>query len=302
MHEAHEFFSSGAFSRAKVVLEKALGIDFEHPEVLASLKCAQFWEDRHSRLEGYTDPFDKGEFLLKEWKVFSTFLSAAGCPGQEGLFPIRQWVFSTALEQYLRLLESPDSEDTELLFKVGRCYKGSGDYLQAQRFLETAGQKRKKEPAILAELADCYALLNEVRISKVFFREAFFIDPQLVELAFLESVMMTRLMDRLRTDGLKDPELTEWIPVYATLYGVFNVKRELKPLEYGKLKQAIFNLEADLDGGRYEDGNFLVPRLINRYFWLIDHYVMSGESREMIQEVLEKIKKLDASVYEHYIH
>lgn len=284
------------------MLEKALGIDFEHAEVLVSLKCAQFWEDRARRLEGYTDPFEKGEFLLKEWKVFAFFLATSGCPVQEGLFSIKQWVFGTALEQYRMLLESPDSEDTELLFKIGRCYKGKGDYIQAQQYLEKAGKKRRKEPEIMAELADCYALINEVKASKVFFREAFFIDPQRVETAFLESVMICRLIDKIRSDGIDGEELVEWIPVYGTLHGVFNVKRELKPLEFGKLKQAIYGAEAELAGGSPEGEAVMIPRLINKYFWLVDHYVMSGESRETIQEVLDKIRKLDRSVYEHYIH
>ena len=302
LHEAHDFFSSGSFSRAEEVLERALGIDFEHSEVLVSLKCSQFWEDRSVRLEGYEDPYDRAEFLLKEWKIFDAFLKTSGCPVQEGLFSIKQWVFGTALDNYLKLLENPDTDDTELLFKIGRCCKGSGDYIRAQQYLEKAGKKRKKEPAILAELADCYALMNEIKASKVFFREAFFIDPQQVEIAFLESVMIMRLIERIRSNGIDGTDLLEWVPVYGTIYGVFNIKRELKPLEYGKLKQAIYSTESEIAAVEKEEGKRLLPGLINKYFWLIDHYVMSGESRETIQDVLKKIQKLDMNVYEHYIH
>lgn len=302
LHEARNLFSSGDFSRAEEVLERALGIDFEHAEVLVSLKCAQFWKDRAARLEGYTDPFERGEFLIKEWKVFSAFLSTSGEASREGLFSVKQWVFGSALESYRKLLQSPDTDDTELLFRIGRCCKGKGDYIQAQEYLEKAGQLRKKEPEFLAELADCYALINEVKASKVFFREAFFIDPQQVETAFLDSVIISRLIDRIRSDGIEGAELAEWIPVYGTLHGVFNVKRELKPLEYGKLKQAIYSAEAQLAENGSEKEEFLVPRLINKYFWLIDHYVMSGENRETIQGVLEKIRRLDESIYENYIH
>ena len=302
LHEAHDCFSSGSFSRAEEVLERALGIDFEHAEVLVSLKCAQFWEDRSERLEGCDDPYDRAEFLLKEWKIFDTFLQTSGCPVQEGLFSIKQWVFGTALDNYLKLLENPDSDDTEILFKIGRCYKGTGDYIRAQQYLEKAGQIRRKEPVILAELADCYALINEMKASKVFFREAFFIDPQQVEPAFLDSGLIIRLIERIRSGGINGAELLEWVPVYGTIYGVFNIKRELKPLEYGKLKQAIYAAETEIACVDHDSAKLLLPRLINRYFWLIDHYVMSGESRETIQDVLKKIRKLDETVYEHYIH
>ena len=93
--------------------------------------------------------------------------------------------------------------------------------------------------------------------------------------------------------------LVEWIPVYGVIYGVFNVKRELRSLEYGKLKQSIFTLQSQLadDGDR---GVETEPRLLNRYFWLIDHYISSGDSREKVDEVLEKIRLVNSDIYEHY--
>jgi hypothetical protein len=80
---------------------------------------------------------------------------------------------------------------------------------------------------------------------------------------------------------------------------VFSVKREMKPLEYGKLRQAIYHIERELrtsGAGRA----LLVPRLINRYFWLIDHYIAAGEARERIEEVLSKIRDLDPRVHAEY--
>jgi len=44
----------------------------------------------------------------------------------------------------------------------------------------------------------------------------------------------------------------------------------------------------------------VVPRLINHYFWLIDHYLASGEERQKIEEVLERIKALDPAIYKEY--
>ena len=42
------------------------------------------------------------------------------------------------------------------------------------------------------------------------------------------------------------------------------------------------------------------PRLLNRYFWLIDHYITSGDSREKVDEVLDKIRAINPSIHEHY--
>ena len=43
-----------------------------------------------------------------------------------------------------------------------------------------------------------------------------------------------------------------------------------------------------------------MARLINHYFWLIDHYLASGEERPKIEEVLERIKALDPVVFKEY--
>jgi hypothetical protein len=42
------------------------------------------------------------------------------------------------------------------------------------------------------------------------------------------------------------------------------------------------------------------PRLLTRYFWLIDHYLMVGEPRRRIDEVLERIRELDPQVHAEY--
>jgi hypothetical protein len=101
--------------------------------------------------------------------------------------------------------------------------------------------------------------------------------------------------------GHKSPELEEWIPVYGVLFGIFTVKRELRAIELGKLKQSIFSLENEVRE-RPEEAPLLIPRLINRYFWLIDHYVNAGEEKQRIDETLLKIKVLDPTVYERYIN
>ena len=83
------------------------------------------------------------------------------------------------------------------------------------------------------------------------------------------------------------------------LHGAFSVKRELKPVEVGKLKQSIYELETELaaDGSRR---GILVPRLINRYFWLVDHYMNRKEEKSKIDEILLKIKLLDPVVCKQY--
>ncbi len=164
--------------------------------------------------------------------------------------------------------------------------------------MEKANRGKPEDAAVLAELADCYAMVNRTREAKAFFREAFFIDPQAVDLGMMESTLIRRLADKVRELGRSGPEVNEWIPVYGTVYGVFTVKREMKPLELGKLKQSIFRLQKEIEIEPRARG--LVPRLINRYFWLIDHCLSAGEGREKVEEILGKIRELDPRVYQEY--
>jgi len=43
-----------------------------------------------------------------------------------------------------------------------------------------------------------------------------------------------------------------------------------------------------------------VPRLINRYMWLIDHYMGTGEAREKVDEVLARMRDIDPRVHGEY--
>ncbi len=298
LKRAYGLFRNGEFEEAAGVLEQALAVDYEHDEVIAAMKSAHFWKERAQRLAEYSDEFDKGEYLLKQWSVFRSFLETSF---EQGEFALKQWVFSRALSSFNNILQSSAANDPELLYRIGRCYKGKGDYNQALQHFEACSHQRTDDPQVLAELADCYAFINEMKAAKVFFREAFYIDPQRIDITSLESLVMQRLVERLESIGYTQPELNEWIPVYGVVFGVLNVKRELRSLEYGKLKQSIYAYESKLN----EDGkkeSYLEPRLLNRYFWLIDHYLSSGDTRDKVDDVLRKIRKTNYTIYEQYIN
>jgi hypothetical protein len=80
---------------------------------------------------------------------------------------------------------------------------------------------------------------------------------------------------------------------------VFSVKRELKQTEAGRLKQSIFSLEAEYEANPSRRA-LLRPRLLNHYFWLIDHYEISHEDHSLIEEILLKIKVTDPDIYKMY--
>ncbi len=301
LSNAYESLRAVDLAGASELLERALAIDFEHTEVLWSLKCVNFWAERLARLEATPNPYERGEYAIAQWKSFSSFSSKLSGDFERARYAFKRFAFSLALNQYRALPpEEKESHEAELALRIGRCHKGAGDYDAALAQLEAAARERKEDAEVLAELADAYALGGEIRASKALFREAFYLSAQKIDLELLECEMIRRLMESVSNLGYAGSELAEWIPVYGAVLGVFTVKRELKAVEVGKLRQCIYQLENETrEGG--EERALLVPRLINRYFWLIDHCIAAKDERAKIDEILLKVRLLDPSIYKQYI-
>ncbi len=300
IQEAYDSLKASNAASASAALDEALKIDYEHPEVVYALKCLNWWLDRMKQVSSMEDSVEKGTFILSLWKPFYTFLDSRRTDYDACFYALRRFVFASALHYFQEAAEDEQRrKDPVLLLHIGRCYKGCGNYELSLAYLEQAAQNKKDDAETLSELADVNALLEETRYAKVLFREAFFIDPQAVDLRFMESELIIRLMDKVRSLGYSDTEIPEWIPIYGNIYGLFSVKRELKQLEYGRLKQAIFSLENDIKN-RPENSIFSKPRLINRYFWLIDHYENAREDPACIEETMLKIRVIDSAIYELY--
>lgn len=300
IQKAYDSLKASDAHAALAALESALEIDCEDQEVLYALKCLNWWLDKIKRLSEIENAYEQGGFIISQWKTFYGFIDKIGEKYDPCQYALRHFVFSTALQFFQGVLSDGINEhDPGLLLQVGRCYKGVGNYDLALKYLEQAFNFKREDGETLSELADVNALLEESRAAKVLFREAFFLDPQSIDLRSMESEMITRIRDRVRSSGYEGAELAEWIPIYGCLFGVFSVKRELKSVEVGRLKQSILSLENEI---RSSQGNILLlkPRLINRYFWLIDHYENVREDPGVIEETMLKIKIIDPAVYERY--
>ncbi|GHV77610.1 hypothetical protein AGMMS49942_24360 [Spirochaetia bacterium] len=310
IQKAYENLKTSDAARAIGALEEALGIDFENQEVVYALNCIHWWLEQIKGAEDpsrsqQSDTYARGEFILSQWEAFYGFLERIGSGDTAAfdpcLYAVKRFVYSTALQSFEDILgDGINQHDPALLLLVGRCYKGVGNYEEALKYLEQAVRFKREDGEALSQLADVNALMEETRSAKALFREAFYMDAQKVDIRSMESEMILRLRDRVEAEGHKGRELLEWIPIYGCLFGIFSVKRELKQVEVGRLKQSIFTLENAVRG-KPEDLNLLTPRLINRYFWLIDHYENVQEDPALIEETLLKIKIVDPTVYERYM-
>jgi tetratricopeptide (TPR) repeat protein len=300
LKNAYEKLKDSDPSAACSLLEQALDSDYENEEIKHALKCVNWWLQHIRRIDEIKTPYEKGASLISMLKQYYVFLDQLNQNFEQCQYAIRYFVYSKALVFFEGLLASPANQhDSVLLLLTGRCYKGLGNYNEALNYLEQAVRIKREDAEMLAEVADINALLAQAKTAKTLFREAFFLDPSKIDIRFLESALILKLRDSVSQLGYKDEELNEWIPVYGYLWGVFSVKRELKQMEAGRLKQSIFSLETE-----YESNpairKILKPRLLNHYFWLIDHYETSNEDSSLIEEVLLKIRVTDLAIYNMY--
>jgi tetratricopeptide (TPR) repeat protein len=301
---AYDSLKASNGADAMAFLEEALSIDFEHPEVVYALKCVNWWNEHLKNLNNIQNSYDRGGFILAQWKAFYSFQDRIAPDYEPCLYAVRRFVFSTALTAFQDILGDGSNEhDPDLLLQVGKCYKGVGNYDQALKYLEQSVKFKRDDGAALSELADVNALIGETRAAKALFREAFFMDAEGVDLRSLESELILLLIERVKKakekENLTVSELKEWIPVYGVFFGVFSVKRELKQVELGRLKQAIFSLENEMRSSS-DTKSVIIPRLINHYFWLIDYYENTREDPSKIEETMLKIKMVDPGIYEKY--
>ena len=300
LSQAYNLIENRKLYEAKAILEDALTADLDNKDLVFAVHCCSFWLEVYDSIS-QLDFFEQGESLVNQWKRFLLLVSREHEPLENTVYAFKKSVFSQALESYRTQFDDINTENkAEIYRKTGLCYKKLGSYETALSCLTEASGLIPGNAPILAEMADCYALCGEEKRAKVLFREAFFVDAKRIDIGFLEAPLIKLLIEHVQAKGYTGATLQEWIPVYGTLLGVFSVKRELRSQEAGKLKQEIYARENELKDPA-NDSATITPRLLNLYFWLIDHYVMTKESVTKINEVLLKIKILDPAVYKLYV-
>lgn len=295
------FLQQGNPLEAQKIISSLFEHDLESTELMYTNKCCIFWIDSIKRLKSMNDSFERSENILLEWKNFQDYISRESAPYEPAQFAVQQGFFKNALEEYKKMLDEKDPQQkAEIYKKAGICYKKLGDFENARAFLTEANDIYPNLSSVLAELADCYSLCGEDKFGKVLYREAFFADPDSIDLDFLDSELIKCLIEKTKSKGYSGKQLLYWIPVYGVLGGVFNIKRELTSQEVARLKKDIYAMENEIKDPSC-NSEILIPRMLNCYFWLMDHYDLAKENQAKINEVLLRIKLLDTSVYEMYI-
>lgn len=298
--QAYSLIETANPSQARVILEEAITSDIDNAELVFAIKSCTFWAQAMEE-RGNRDSYEYGELLVNRWQKYTVIIDHEEESYDRTVYSFRKGVFSLALEQYQNASDQHDEQlHAELSRKQGLCYKRLGSYEKALDCLADACKIHEPSAPLIAELADCYDLCGETARAKLLFREAFFVDAQKVDLEFLDSPLISVVVEHVKKEGYTGAALQEWIPVYGVLIHVLDKKRELRAVEVGRLKQEIFARENELkDPANSEE--LIKPRLMNLYFWLIDHITASKEPLSKMNEVLLKIKQLDQEIHAQYV-
>lgn len=301
MGDVLEFLRQGNPFEAQKIISTLFESDLDSKELIFTNKCCIFWIDSIKRMRGTEDSYEKNEGLLQEWKSFLTYISRDKDRYEPALVAVQRGFFTKALERFTELMDEKEPyQKAEIYKRAGICHKKLGNFDMARSFLMDANRIYPNLSSVLAELADCCSLCGDDRYGKLLFREAFYMDPESIDLGFLDSELIKCLIKITEDKKHSGKSLQYWIPVYGVLNGVLNIKKELTPQDVVKLRKEIYAKESE-----YKDPScnmeILVPRLLNCYFRLMDHYTLVNEDSAQCSEILLKIKIMDSAVYQAYI-
>lgn len=290
-----ELLKEGDLKEAHNTFYELLRIHFNYDIAEAGLKTCKYWIIRLEKINTFKEDIEKGKFLLTEWEKFELFIDKRSKFNKRVLSGIMYFVHNKALN-YLKKSLTNRIIDAELIYLTGIANKRIGDYNSAIYSFEKALSIDINNANILAQLADSYALVDEESKAKLLFREAFFIEPDIIDIELLDSNIIHTIISKLCEMNIPRNEIRYWVPVYGRIFEVFNVYRELIPVEYGKLKQDIFSLEKEIETEGFYNA-IKKARLINYYLWLYDYFLIKGNSKDEILYIENSIKKLSNDIY-----
>ncbi|MCR4742710.1 MAG: hypothetical protein K5866_07590 [Treponema sp.] len=300
LKEVLTLMEAGRPEEAQKIIAPLFEYDLACEELIYTNRCCVYWIESNRRLKSFEDPYEKGENLLSEWKSYKDFISREEKTFEPANYAVQKGFFSNALKDFEKLFDGKNTfQRAEALKNAGICTKELGDYEKARELIKKSTSIYPESASAIAELADCYCLCGNERIGKLLFREAFFINPEAIDLEFLESELIKYLIKTCREKGYSGRQLRYWIPIYGILNGILTVKRDLTSQEVAKLMNNVFAMESEYKDPCC-DSKILVPKLLNHYFWLLDHYMKHGDNRAKVSEILLKVKILDSSIYELY--
>jgi tetratricopeptide (TPR) repeat protein len=286
---------TGDFENALVSFENILRNQYSNSIAESGIKCCKYWIPRLSKFSKLKDNFEKGKSIYYEWIKFESFICSLKNIHKKVINNIMYFIFNFALRSFKNEKEHNKIYDYNTLFMIAVTYKKIGDYYNAIKYFEESLAFEKNNPNCIAELADCYALIDEIKKAKVLFREAFYIDPLSIDINLLESEMIQSIILKIEKLRINNSEIKYWIPIFGRVFDFFNVVRKLMPIELGKLEQEIFYLKKKYNEEKKDVK--IITRLLNCLLFLYDNLKLKEKNIKQLDLILLDIKNVSENVF-----
>jgi tetratricopeptide (TPR) repeat protein len=301
--EIYQLISEGNFHEAIKKSDQLMNINPEYPGLIEAYRTAKFWSNREKEIKKTSEGKKTADFLMEEWNSFEEYASYKEMKSSSAYKSAMRYIFFKAAEQYkIAFQNNEEGSKFDLLINLGECFLRLREYKLAVETLEYAMNSYKTNAKLLFILGESYYHTDDIPKCLLYMREAFQIDPSQIDLTVIESKPVIEIIEFIKSSGKNVRDIREWIPVFGFLTDIFYVRRNLNKHQVESLKHEVFNLENSLSRLNNEDieATNIVPRMINKYLWLLDYYEHQNINPENIDQIKNRLIVLDKNLFQEF--
>lgn len=300
-NEGLSYIQKGNLQKTLEIMEDILSKNSKFTGVIETIKSVKFWQNRWTKAFQFAQGYDRAYYLLNEWENYNKFIISSHINYDKIIISLKNFIFKNIIKNLVYSYQQSDVPNIDVLLQIGEIFLNIEEHKKAIESMEYARLFKKKDPYLLSLLADAYFRADIIDKAKVLFREAFLYNPQKVQISKIKADFIHEIIENIKNEAeLSSQLILEWIPVYGVLLNIFNVKREINTDELSRLNMEIQELETEYYSKKFNN-NLIIPRIINRYFWLLDYYSLQNINKEYIDIYLNKLKDINKSIYEKYL-
>lgn len=238
---------------------------------------------------------------MEEWGSFEDYAAYKEMKSSSAYKSAMRYIFFKAAEQYKIAFQKNEETDNQfdLLMNLGECFLRLKEYKYAVETLEYAMNSYKTSARLLFILGESYYHLDNIPKCLLYMREAFQVDPSMVDLSLIESKPILEIIEAIKKSGKSIRDVREWIPVFGFITDVFYVRRNLNKHQAESMKHEVLNLENSLNRLNSDDieATNILPRMINKYLWLLDYYEHQNINPENSDQIKNRLISLDKDLF-----
>lgn len=304
INKAFRYLENGEFDQATTLFNSLIDSNPDYPGLTEGYRTSRFWGNRQNEFSNLSDGKKSADFLMKEWSDFQKYAMDKNLTHSTAYKSVQKYIFYTASEHYKTAFKNEENptDNFNLLVNLATCFTGLDEYSRAIETLEYIRSAYKSNTIITAMLAESYYHIGEVPKSMMLFREAFFVNPQELNISQIKSKPVIELFNIAKNNISSEQDPREWIPIYGYIMDIFYVKQQLSRQTVEMIKKDIYNLEKSfqmMSKDKLNETN-IVPRLINKYLWMYDYFSFQTYDFDALTDIRKRLIKMNKSIFEPY--